>query len=504
MSTTPIGGESLWIATTPSTSFPALSGDVDVDVVVVGAGITGITCALLLKRAGKSVALLEMKRVARGASGYTTAKLTSGHRLIYTALEEKFGHEGARLYAEANETAIALVESLVTEYGIDCDLERKPNYVYAERSEGAGQIEEEAAAARRAGLPASVVTDTTLPFPVTAAVCLPDQAQFHPRKYLLALTDRIAGDGSHVFEQTRALDVVQGSPCIVETDGGRVLAGDVVLATHLPFEDKGFFFAKAYPRRSYAVAAPLEDERAPEGMFINIEEPVRSVRTAWSEQGRCMIVGGEGHKPGQEDDTRQCYTRLEEWAREWFGVERIAFRWSTQDFVSVDRVPFVGPLVPGGDHVWVATAYGKWGMTNGTAAASILADRLAGRESSSRNVFDSSRLGSVLTKELVTENAGALRHLLGDRLSLPGVEALERLSPGEGVVVRLDGENQAVSRTDAGDLLTVSAACTHMGCLVAWNTAERTWDCPCHGSRYLPDGTVIEGPAVQDLETRAS
>lgn len=497
-----MGGESLWIATTPSTSFPPLSGDLEVDVAVVGAGITGITSALLLKRAGKSVALLDMKRVARGASGYTTAKLTSGHKLIYTALEERFDRERARLYAEANETAIALIESLVTEYGIDCDLERKPNYVYAEGGESTSQIEEEAAAARRAGLPASVVTETTLPFPVAAALCLPDQAQFHPRKYLLALTDRIPGDGSHVFEQTRALNVTQASPCIVETERGRVLANDVVLATHLPFEDKGFFFAKAHPSRSYAVAAPLEDERAPEGMFISIDKLERSVRTAWSEEGLCLIVGGEGHKPGQNYDTRQRYTRLEDWARKWFGVERIAFRWSTQDFISVDQLPFVGPLGPGGDHVWVATAYGKWGMTNGTAAASILADRVVGRESPSYNVFDSTRLGSLLTKKLVTENAGALHHLLGDRLTLPGAETLERLSVGEGVVARLDGENQAISKTEAGEPLAVSAACTHMGCLVAWNTAERTWDCPCHGSRYLPDGTVIEGPAVKDLEPR--
>jgi glycine/D-amino acid oxidase-like deaminating enzyme/nitrite reductase/ring-hydroxylating ferredoxin subunit len=502
VSTAAMGGESLWIATTPSTSFPPLSGDVEVDVAVVGAGITGITCGLLLKRAGKRVALLEMKRVARGASGYTTAKLTSGHRLIYATLEKKLGREGARLYAEANEAAIALIKSLVAEHGIECDLEQKPNYVYAEKGESAGQIEEEAAAAQRAGLPASIVTETTLPFPVAAAVCLPEQAQFHPRKYMLALADRIPGDGSHVFEQTRATDVIQGSPCVVETERGRVLAGDVVLATHLPFEDKGLFFAKAHPSRSYAVAAPVDDKRVPEGMFINVESPDRSLRTARSDGGLCLIVGGEGHKPGEEGDTRQRYTHLEDWARQWFGVERIAFRWSTQDFISVDHVPFVGPLVPGADHVWVATAFGKWGMTNGTAAATTLADRLSNRETPPRNIFDSNRLGSVLTKKLVTENAAALRHLVGDRLSLPGLEAIEGPSPGDGVVARIDGASQAISMTDSGDLLAVSAVCTHMGCLVAWNTAERTWDCPCHGSRYLPDGTVIEGPAVKDLEAR--
>ncbi|HEX2045154.1 MAG TPA: FAD-dependent oxidoreductase [Gaiellaceae bacterium] len=490
---------SFWIESSPATRFPVLEGDVRVDVAIVGGGLTGITAASLLKAAGKTVALVEMKRLARGATGYTTAKITSGHGLVYGHLTRKFGEDGARVYAEANEAALERIRALVEERGIDCDLETQPNYAYARSSESLPAVEEEAEAARRAGLAASLVRDLPLPYPVAGAVRLENQAQFHPRKYLLPLAEQLAGDGSYVFEETRALDV-RLRPPVVETSRGSVHARDVVLATHLPFEDKGLFFAKTHPSRSYAVAGPVEEP--PEGMFISVDQPTRSVRTAPHEGGRILIAGGEGHKTGQDGDTGARYRSLEDWAQEHFGVESVGFRWSTHDYVSVDRVPFVGPLVPGGDRVWVATGYGKWGMTNGTAAAIVLADGILGRANPWAAFFSSLRLRSLATRSLLTENADAARRLLGDRVALPGVDAAAALGAGEGAVIRVDGRKVAVSRGAGGELVAVSPTCTHMGCLVSWNLAERTWDCPCHGSRYLPDGTVIQGPAVRDLAPR--
>jgi glycine/D-amino acid oxidase-like deaminating enzyme/nitrite reductase/ring-hydroxylating ferredoxin subunit len=490
---------SFWIESSPKTSFPALEGEVAVDVAIVGGGLTGITAASLLKAAGKTVALVEMKRVARGATGYTTAKITSGHGLLYGHLTRRFGEDGARVYAEANEAALERIRALVEERRLDCDLEVQPNYAYAGSTESLRAVEEEAEAARRAGLAASFVREVPLPYPVAGAVRLENQAQFHPRKYVLPLAEEIAGDGSHVFEETRALDI-RLRPPVVETSRGRVRAADVILASHLPFEDKGLFFAKTHPARSYAVAGAVE--AAPEGMFISVDEPTRSLRTAPHEGGRILIAGGEGHKTGHEDDTRARYRRLEEWARKHFGVESVAFRWSTHDYVSVDRVPFVGPLAPGADGVWVATGYGKWGMTNGTVAAMILGDLVLGRRNPWAAFFSSLRVRSLATRSLVAENADAVRRLVGDRVALPGAETAEALAPGEGAVIRVQGQKLAVSRDDAGELVGVSPTCTHMGCLVRWNPAERTWDCPCHGSRYLPDGKVIQGPAVRDLPSR--
>ena len=273
------GGESIWIATTPETSYPQLSAEVSVDVAVVGAGITGVTAAVLLKRAGKTVALLDWSRIARAATGHTTAKVTSGHGVVYGQLTDTFGEQGARIYAVSNQSAIERIAELAEAGGIDCDFERKANYVVAEKDEERARLEREAEVMQKLGLPASFVTETPLPYEVAGAVKLDNQAQFHPRKYLLGLAETIPGDGSHVFENTRVTHVNQGEPCTVETERGNVKASDVVLATHLPFMDRGLFFAKAHPHRSYAVAAPIDPDEAPDGMFINAGVPTRSVRT---------------------------------------------------------------------------------------------------------------------------------------------------------------------------------------------------------------------------------
>jgi glycine/D-amino acid oxidase-like deaminating enzyme/nitrite reductase/ring-hydroxylating ferredoxin subunit len=473
-----------------------------VDVAVVGAGITGVTAAFLLKRAGKSVALLEMKRVVRGATGYTTAKVTSGHSLVYSALEKSRGEEVARKYAQANEAGLATVRSLVDELEIDCDLETKANYVYTEKRESVERIEAEVAAAKRAGLAADLVFESSLPFPIAGAVRLDEQAQFHPRKYLLAVVEQIDGDGSHVFEMTRARDVRHGSPCIVETEGGSVRAPAVLLATQLPFEDQGLFFAKAHPHRSYVIAAPIGPGQAPEGMFISADQPTRSVRTAPDDGSVLLLVGGEGHKTGQAEDTREPYSRLEEWARDRFDLEGVQYRWATHDYVSVDHVPFAGPLLPRRSDVFLATGYGKWGMTNGTAAALTVTDQILGRENAWAALFAPHRARSFLSRPLLTENANVARHFFGDRVGLPGQEGLAALEPGAGVVLRIEGETLAVSRSEEGTLGAVSPRCTHLGCYVSWNRADQSWDCPCHGSRFLRDGRVIQGPAVADLAPR--
>jgi glycine/D-amino acid oxidase-like deaminating enzyme/nitrite reductase/ring-hydroxylating ferredoxin subunit len=492
---------SYWVESTPETGYPRLDGDLEVDVAVVGGGITGVTTAFLLKRAGKRVALLEMKRIARGATGYTTAKLTSGHNAIYSQLEQTFGPDGARTYADANQAGLEQIRTLAGELGIDCDLESRANYVYASSAESTPRIEAEVEAARRAGLDVSLVKETSLPYPVAAAARLENQAQFHPRKYVLGLAEAVPGGGSHLFEETRARDVRRGEPCTVLTQHGVVRAQDVIVASHLPFEDAGLYFAKTHPVRSYAIAFPIDAESAPDGMFISADEPTRSLRTAPADGGRLLIVGGEGHKTGQ-GDAAESYRRLEAWAREHFPVESVPYRWATHDYVSVDRVPFVGPLLPWRTRVWVATGYGKWGLTNGTAAALILTDLVLGRENPWAELFSSRRVRSLASRSLVRENANAARRFVAGRLKLPGAEVVDVLAPGEGAVVRLEGETLAVSRAEDGSLVAVSPRCTHLGCYVGWNGVERTWDCPCHGSRYLPDGSVIEGPAVSDLAPR--
>ena len=493
---------SYWIASTAETDFPRLDGDVSVDVAVLGAGITGITVAEKLKRAGKTVALLESKRALHGVTGYTTAKLTAGHNVVYTHLERHFGPEGARLYAQANEAAIADVAETAAERAIDCDLERTRNYVYSESDDDVAALEAEAEAARRAGLAASFTRETELPFPVAGAVVLEDQAQFHPRKYLLPLLQGLPGDGTHVFELTRALGVEDGAPCRVVTDRGEVRARDVVVATHLPILDRGLFFAKTHPSRAYVVAAGVGSD-APTGMYISTETPTHSVRSAPRDGGRLLLVGGEGHKTGQESRTDERYARLASWAHERFGVDEFEYRWSTQDNYSVDRIPYIGRVRRGSKHVYVATGYGGWGMSNGTAAAILLADLVLGRDNRWAELFDAKRLKpATAVRDFVTENANVGKRWFVDRAAAARRHDVSDLRPGEGRVARLDGELVAVNRDAAGALHAVSAVCTHLGCVVGWNPGERSWDCPCHGSRFAPDGAVIQGPAVDDLPNR--
>lgn len=486
---------SLWVASTPQTDHPPLDGEVTVDVAVLGAGITGLTAATLLKEAGKTVAVVESKRIAEGVSGYTTAKLTSGHGLIYARLRSSFGPETARAYAASNEAGLARIAAFIEERGLECDFERTENYVYSERPEDVSQLRDEAEAARAAGLDASFITDTPLPYPVAGAVRLEGQAQFHPRKYLLPLAAAIPGEGSHLFEWTRAFGVRDG---LVRTDRGLVHARDVVVATHLPFLDRGLYFAKAHPAMSYAVAA--QAETALEGMYISSSAPRRSIRTAPDGVGRVLIVGGEGHKPGVEEDTRRPYASLECFLSERFGLENVRYRWSAHDYVPVDDLPYIGQLTRRSGHVHVATGFAKWGLTKGTLAAMMITDAILGRANPWAELYDASRIDPRRSaKAFARENLAVGARFVGDRLR-PGERHPDELGSNEGAVIRSGTRRLAVSRDEDGELHILSARCTHLGCIVRWNTAEHTWDCPCHGSRFTAEGRVTEGPATADLE----
>ena len=495
----------LWLEHADS-RYPALEGDVEVDVAVIGAGITGATAAHLLKQAGLRVALLETSRVAFGATGYTTAKLTVGHNLVYRSLTESHGAHVARRYARSNQEAIERVAALVAEHGIECDFERASNYVYTEDEASAGELEREAEAARAAGISAELTTETDLPYPVAAAIRVENQAQFHPWRYVAALARLVDGDGSHVFERTRATGVRSDARCRVETAGGAVTAGHVVVATQLPFLDRGLFFAKAHPTKSYAVAATVPAEDAPRGMYITSDEPTRSVRSAPAgDRRRALIVGGESHKPGTDPHAGERYERLEAFLRERFGVAEAEHRWSTHDYVPVDELPYIGRLRRGDDRVLVATGFAKWGMTKGTLAAAILTDAILGRPSEYADLYDSTRFDPARSaRRFARENGQVGARFVGARVRpRPGREDVERLAPGEGTIARIGGRQYAVHRDEAGELHVLSARCTHLGCIVGWNPADRAWECPCHGSRFAADGTLVQGPATADLDRRS-
>jgi glycine/D-amino acid oxidase-like deaminating enzyme len=443
---------SLWFEGREGVGWPPLDRDIAADVAVVGAGIVGLTTALLLEREGLKVAVLEMRGVGAGATGYNTAKLTSLHGLTYRQLAKSLGRDKARTYGEANEAGIARVFELAGELDIDCDLRRKPNYTYAEDPSDADKVRDEAALARELGLPASYVDDLDLPFPVAGAVRFDDQAEFHPVRYVDGIAAALRGP---VHEETMVTGI--GSGRVNTARGARVAADHVVVATHLSFLDRGLYFARCHPERSYVVAGRAKDP--PSGMYLSTESPVHSIRA----HGDWLLVGGESHKTGQADAAER-YERLSAWARERFGLKP-ELRWATQDQMPVDGVPYVGRHDPLSSNVWVATGFKKWGLAMGTAAAELLTAQITGRDHRWSELFDPSRIRArASAPAFAKENANVAFHFAADRV-------LKRGAP----------------------------RCTHLGCLLRWNGAEETWDCPCHGSRFAATGEVIEGPAVRPL-----
>lgn len=495
--------ESVWIATTPDTSYPVLEHDLTVDVAVLGGGIVGITAATLLKRAGLSVAVIEANRVARSVTGHTTAKLTSLHTLVYDRLLDDLGHEKAQMYGAANEAAIRRVADFVELFAIDCDFSRQPAYTYTERDKDVDRIQDEVNAAAALGLPATYTHDVPLPFPVKAAVRFDNQAQFHPRKYVQALAAAIPGEGSHVFEHTVAVDVDEHDErCTVELrSGAKLRSGHVVVATHMPFLMRGLYFAKATPRRAYVVCADIEPEQAPPGLFITSHSPTRSLRTVPTDDGALLLLSGEGHTPGDEVHTEQRYENLRQWARERYGVSQFRYRWSTQDYFAADGVPFVGPLTGSTERVFAATGFSSWGLTNGTAAAEIISNCILGLDNPWLEVYDSRRRKPYRTRKFVIENAKVAKHFTLDRFTSGDGDAddLSNVPVGGGRMLRIAGERRGVYRDENGTLHAVNPTCTHMGCLTHFNEAEKSWDCPCHGSRFGYDGTVLQGPATEPL-----
>jgi glycine/D-amino acid oxidase-like deaminating enzyme/nitrite reductase/ring-hydroxylating ferredoxin subunit len=491
---------SYWLKSSAPPPRPPLMEDAECEVAVIGGGIVGVTAAYLLAASGVEVVLLEGRRLGAGATGYTTAKVSSLHGLTYARLESSLGEETARVYAEANEAGLAEIAGLVDALSIECDFRRKPNLTYTESEQNRAQIADEAEAAARAGLAASLETVNELPYPVAAAVRVTDQAEFHPLRYLHGLAAAAAERGAGIYEGTRVVSVDQGDPVRVETEDGAVVrARHVIVATHLPILDRGLYFARTHPERSYVLLARLRDD-VPQGMYLSNESPSHSLRSVRVDREELLMVGGESHKAGQADAIER-FRSLEAWARERFDVESIEHRWATQDNMPADGLPFVGRLWPFSDRVLTATGMRKWGIAMGTTAARMLADEIGGEESPWAGTFTPLRLHPLAGgTDFVKENANAGFHWFADRLSRRASE--EKLSPGEGAVVGSGLGQHAVYRDESGALQRLSARCTHLGCIVRFNGAERTWDCPCHGSRFALDGSVIEGPAVRGLERR--
>ncbi len=493
---------SIWMATADTPSQPRLQENVRTDVCIIGAGIAGLTTAYLLAQEGRSVVVLDDGRIGGGMTGRTTAHLTNAFDDRYIDVEKMHGEEGARLTARSHTAAIDKVEEIVRKEQIDCEFERVDGFLFALPPDTEQLLDDELAATHRAGL-LEVEKVKRAPidsFDTGPALRYPRQAQFHPLTYLNGLTQAIRRDGGRLFDQTHATTIEGGANAHVETVHGAVVRCDViVVATNTPVNDRVAIHTKQAPYVTYVIGAEVPKNSITRALYWDTLDPYHYIRLQTYDGRDILIVGGEDHKTGQANDCVDRFARLEQWTRERFPqAGDVEFRWSGQVMEPADYLAFIGRNPLDADNVFIATGDSGQGMTHGTIAGILLTDLIQGRENRWENLYSPSRVSLRAMTDYASENLNVAGQF-ADYVTAGDIQSVNELKPGHGAVMREGLSKIAVYRDDSGTIHRRSAICPHLGCVVAWNACERTWDCPCHGSRFTAEGRVYNGPANTDL-----
>lgn len=470
------------------------------DVIIAGGGITGITTAYLLQKAGKKCLVLEAKEVGFGTTGGTTAHINNFFDAQYNQVISDFGEDHAKLLAQTGPEVITLIKQIVTEYTIDCNFEECASVVFSRDDDEAKELEKMFEATLKVGIPAEKMEVNAFPIPFQTAIKIEGQAQFHPLKYLKALSEAFVAQGGTILTGEMVTEVKEkDNKVAVQTNSATYEAQDFIWATHtVPNINRMNFLVAPY--RSYVLAFTLKSGEYPDAQAEDMGDPYHYYRTQETEGQKYILVGGEDHKTGHETHPEQCFSNLEENIRQYFHVDKITNRWSSQYYRPADGLPFIGKE-PGQQHLFWATGYDGNGITFGSLSGIILSDLILKGESKYEKLFDPSRLnvkaGAIDT---LKESADAVFHLIADKFTAKKLNSLNEIQKEEGKTISYEGKTISVYRDAAGELHAVKSACTHMGGNVNWNAAEKTWDCPCHGARYSIDGIVLNGPATKNLE----
>ncbi len=491
---------SSWMATAKVPSRPSLKENIKTDVCVVGAGIAGMTTAYLLASEGKKVVVLDDGPIGGGMTGRTTAHLVNALDDRYFELERLHGEQGARLAAESHTAAIDLIERIVTREAIDCDFTRLDGYLFVPPGDSQKILDDELEAARRAGLDLKKVERAPLDYDTGPALLFPNQGQFHPLKYLAALADLIEQKGGRIYCGTHVSEVVGGEQARVTSVNGSVVTCEaIVVATNTPVNDLVAIHTKQAAYQTYVIGARIPRGSITRALYWDTPDPYHYVRIQeLDENSELLIVGGEDHKTGQEDDANTRFSNLEHWTRERFPVADIVYRWSGEVMEPVDGLAFIGRNPLDKDNVYIATGDSGNGMTHGTIAGILISDLISGRENDWEALYEPSRKTLRALPEFAKENLNVAAQF-ADLITPGEVESVSEIQPGTGAVIRRGLMKIAAYRDDTGKVHERSAICRHLGCVVDWNSLEKTWDCPCHGSRYDALGKVIQGPANSDL-----
>jgi glycine/D-amino acid oxidase-like deaminating enzyme/nitrite reductase/ring-hydroxylating ferredoxin subunit len=470
------------------------------DVIVVGAGITGISTALLLQTAGKKCLVLEAANLCFGTTGGTTAHLNTLLDTPYTTISKNFGKENARLVATAAKEAINLIQHNINLYNIDCGFEKAYAYLFAEDEKQEKELEDILQATKEAGVVAEYTNDIPVPIPFKKAIKVPGQAKFNPTQYVYGLAAAFEKAGGVILQDCRVTGVEDNETVEVETVKGTFKARDLVYATHVP-PGINLLHLRYVPYRSYAMALILKNNNCPEDLAYDMYDPYHYYRVQKVNGYNYLIVGGEDHKTAHEENAEQSFLKLESHIRKYFDVEEVHYKWSSQYYEPADGIPYIGHLPGHPGHIYVATGYGGNGMTYSTVAAITLKEILLEEETKYTPLFDPNRVKPIAGfTSFIKHNADVVKQFIGKWFSGEELQQLADLAPGEGKLITYDKNKIALYKDEDHNLHAVHPACTHMKCEVKWNTAERSWDCPCHGARYSFDGKMLNGPADMDLE----
>ena len=492
---------SLWQYSMPQ--YPSLNTTIPdkfYDIIIAGGGITGVSTALEFQKAGKKCLLLEAHSLGFGTTGGTTAHLNTIMDTPYNQIEKNFGEKNAQLVATITREAIKNIKHNLYQYNIQCGFEEQPAYLFSQDEKQTKELQQIAEASRKAGIELSYADEIPVPIPFNNAIRVERQARFHPIEYLHAIAKAFEADGGVIVQNCRVTNVEDNEVVDVETTLGKVQCKQFIYATHIP-PGVNLLHLRCAPYRSYAMAIRLKNYDYPNGLVYDLYEPYHYYRTQEVKGAKYLIAGGEDHKTGHEENTEACFLRLESYLRKFFDIDVVAFKWSSQYYEPADGLPYIGHLPGHPGNIYVATGFGGNGMTYSNVAAIVLRDLIIHGENEYTKLFSPNRIKPVagFTK-FVKENLDVAKELITKILPAEKLEEFADLAYGEGRVVKYDRHFIALYKDEQGQLHAINPTCTHMKCTVHWNTAEKTWDCPCHGARYDCEGKVLTGPADRDLD----